>query len=144
VVLLIGELVTNAVVHGHGPVGLRVTLDETDGILRCEVTDASPQLPRPGPASDDAESGRGLMLVAALAASHGWQPAAAGKTVWFTYPLSGDGRPAIAAPLRPAGGDDPREELLAVLETAIFAAGATGFLSRVASLLPLPRPRWRS
>lgn len=48
-VLLIGELVTNAVVHGHGPVGLRVTLDETDGILRCEVTDASPQLPRPRP-----------------------------------------------------------------------------------------------
>jgi anti-sigma regulatory factor (Ser/Thr protein kinase) len=112
VVLLIGEVVTNAVIHaGGGPAGLRVTLDDGAGILRCEVTDASPRPPRGGPAADDDEGGRGLMLVEALASSHGWHPAAGGKTVWFTCGISrGQGGwpgPAGAEPGRRGQGRAP-------------------------------------
>ncbi|MER6104857.1 ATP-binding protein [Streptomyces sp. NPDC001832] len=71
---IVAELATNAVVHGHVPgrnfqLGVAVN---RDALLRIEVTDTRDEQlpPTPGTTSapaDDAESGRGLLLVEALA-----------------------------------------------------------------------------
>lgn len=87
---IVGELAANAALHGR--VGSRdfrltLTLDTVAGVLRIAVTDArGERLPSP-PAECgtplDAESGRGLLLVAALADRWGVDPyPPGGKTVW--------------------------------------------------------------
>ncbi|MGH1554829.1 SpoIIE family protein phosphatase [Streptomyces sp. L7] len=83
--LLLSELLTNAVQHAQGPATLHVcrTADE----LTVEVSDGSPHLPEPRRASEDEESGRGLNLVRILAASWGVRPTDEGKTTWFTLRL---------------------------------------------------------
>jgi anti-sigma regulatory factor (Ser/Thr protein kinase) len=86
VVLMIDELVTNAVVHGHGPVRLLLRLDGAQ--LVGEVGDDSTGAPRVRESGLDAEAGRGLWLVAALAAEFGVRPEIVGKTLWFTRPLA--------------------------------------------------------
>jgi anti-sigma regulatory factor (Ser/Thr protein kinase) len=86
VVLIVDELVTNAVLHGHGPVRLLLRLDGSQ--LVGEVGDDSTGAPRVRESGMDAETGRGLWLVAALAAEFGVRPEAAGKTLWFTRPLA--------------------------------------------------------
>lgn len=104
VVLMVGELVTNAVVHGAGPVRLALRLDGRR--LLAEVRDADPALPAlpalpaAAGAPDWAEAGRGLLLVAALAAEHGARPERDGKTVWFTRLLNplGGRRPGAPPP----------------------------------------------
>ncbi|WP_105967632.1 PAS domain S-box protein [Streptomyces geranii] len=80
--LLLSEILTNAVLHAEGPIGLR--LSRTDSDLTVEVTDHSPQLPQPRLAGTDEESGRGLLLVRALADNWGVRPTDEGKTTWFT------------------------------------------------------------
>ncbi|MFF5531957.1 ATP-binding protein [Streptomyces cinerochromogenes] len=90
--LLVAELATNAVRHGRvkgRDFRLALTLYQDDPVaLRIELTDARTDRrpPTPGtlpPASPETESGRGLLLVEALA-SH-WGTTCAGpytKTVW--------------------------------------------------------------
>ncbi|MFE0803018.1 ATP-binding protein [Streptomyces sp. NPDC058812] len=84
---VVAELASNAVLHGRVPgrdfrLALRL---RTDGTLRVEVTDArGDRVPRAAdPVADDAESGRGLRIVAAYAdrwgVDEGPSPA---KTVW--------------------------------------------------------------
>lgn len=87
--LLVSEVVTNAIRHGSPPVRLSLHLDrdaQTDPRLRVEVTDSSPAEPLVGqqPPPDQA-SGRGLQIVQQLAARWGSQVSASrlGKTVWF-------------------------------------------------------------
>ncbi len=58
------ELVTNAVLHGAGPV--TVTVAVTGGRIECEVTDAARDLPVVYTAEEDDEHHRGLALVDAL------------------------------------------------------------------------------
>ena len=74
-VLLVSELFGNSVRHsGSGAAGETVTVAvrATDGIVRVEVTDRSgPGVPELRPAGGDAEGGRGLRLVASLAARWG-------------------------------------------------------------------------
>ena len=79
--LLVSEVATNALVHGAGEVEVRVM--PTGARLRVDVADASPVLPWPREASPEAENGRGLGLVAALADDGGAYPRAPGKVVWF-------------------------------------------------------------
>nr|WP_281371856.1 ATP-binding protein [Streptomyces abyssomicinicus] len=87
VALLVGELAANAVRHGRVPgrdFALRLTVDEPAGLARVEVVDASETPPpAPGRAPVDEESGRGLVLVDALATRWGCCPREPlGKTVW--------------------------------------------------------------
>jgi anti-sigma regulatory factor (Ser/Thr protein kinase) len=82
VLLLTSELVTNAVRHGIGPVG--VHLVRGDGVVRVGVEDQSPRWPVLRPIDRDALNGRGLFLVDAMATDWGVLAGDAGKTVWFT------------------------------------------------------------
>lgn len=80
--LLTSELVTNAVRHGTGPVGVRVACGD-EGV-RVEVEDQSPTWPVVQAVDRDALGGRGLVLVDGLCTSWGVLDGGAGKTVWFT------------------------------------------------------------
>ncbi|MGW7067622.1 ATP-binding protein [Streptomyces sp. NPDC054855] len=90
-VLLLSELMTNAVRHGRVPVGREVEARCVlgGGVLRVEVADASDALPCPRAAGPDDESGRGLALVELLADDWGARPRpyGIGKTVWFELAL---------------------------------------------------------
>ncbi|MET9678077.1 ATP-binding SpoIIE family protein phosphatase, partial [Streptomyces sp. NPDC006482] len=84
--LLISEVVTNAVRYAERPVTLRLL--KTD-VLRCEVGDDSPQLPRQRRARDTDEGGRGLFLVNRLARRWGATRLSGGKVVWFELSTPG-------------------------------------------------------
>ncbi|CAL9310408.1 hypothetical protein SUDANB135_04654 [Streptomyces sp. SudanB135_2055] len=84
--LLVSELVTNALRHATGPIGVRVVRRRpagADGVLLVEVSDPLPDPPRARVARPGDEDGRGLQLVASSARRWGTRPGAAGKTVWF-------------------------------------------------------------
>lgn len=83
--LLLSEILTNAVQHAQGPLGLHLCRTATE--LTVEVSDHSPHLPQPRLAAEDDESGRGLILVRALADTWGVRPTDEGKTTWFTLVL---------------------------------------------------------
>ena len=81
--LLVTEVVANAIRHvGDQELVVRAAITATR--LRVEVVDASTVLPTGGlKPSDLQESGRGLVLVDALALAWGVQPEPGGKCVWF-------------------------------------------------------------
>ncbi|MFG2111344.1 ATP-binding protein [Streptomyces sp. NPDC048718] len=79
-VLLISELVTNAVVHTGCPAVLRMLFGGAG--VRVEVVDVSDRPPAPRRADGDATNGRGLELVDGLADRWGWQREGAGKSIW--------------------------------------------------------------
>ncbi|MFF2526815.1 ATP-binding protein [Streptomyces liangshanensis] len=84
-ILLISELVTNAVVHTGCPAVLRMLFGSgaaEAGTVRVEVADSSACPPRPRHATSEATNGRGLELVDGLADRWGWQPEGAGKRIW--------------------------------------------------------------
>lgn len=83
-VLIVSEMVTNAIRHGRGRVRLR--LRRVANLLRLEVRDASSQLPTLLPADPDAESGRGLRIVSELASRWGATRMPRGKIVWAELP----------------------------------------------------------
>jgi hypothetical protein len=91
-VLLASELVTNAIRHQAGETA-ELVIDCTRGRLRVDVHDASGAMPVLMDAPADAESGRGLMLVAALSSDWGCYRTPAGKAVYFTLAFAA-GRPA--------------------------------------------------
>jgi anti-sigma regulatory factor (Ser/Thr protein kinase) len=88
VTLIGGELAANAVRHGHvAGRGFHLRLAMTPEVIRIEVSDTRTERQPVFPAvipDPDAESGRGLLLVAQLADR--WavapRPGAPGKTVW--------------------------------------------------------------
>ncbi|PRY02151.1 ATP-binding protein [Allonocardiopsis opalescens] len=89
-VLLTSELVTNALVHTRSGVGsgkFVVIVHIAPGWSRVEVRDqGSPHsVPHPvrGARADDAEGGRGIGLVEALADRWGFELLPLGRLVWF-------------------------------------------------------------
>ncbi len=91
VLVVVSELVTNAVRHGRPPV--RLVLRRLPGSLQVAVADADPELPDPARpaaavASAVAEGGRGLAIVEALADGVGRTPGSgSGKTVVASFRL---------------------------------------------------------
>ena len=86
--LLVSEVFGNSVRHsGSGAPGETVTVAVIagDGVVRVEVTDrGGAGAPELRPAARDAEGGRGLQLVAGLAARWGWRRRRGGRLVtWF-------------------------------------------------------------
>jgi anti-sigma regulatory factor (Ser/Thr protein kinase) len=79
--LLVSEVVTNAVRHAHSPLVLVVTA--TPCLVTVSVEDTSSDVPTPTAAPLDAEAGRGLALVETLAGAWGCDPMGPGKLVWF-------------------------------------------------------------
>ncbi|MFI2778159.1 ATP-binding protein [Streptomyces sp. ALB3] len=88
---IVAELAGNAVVHGHAPGrDFRLDLGVRGRILRIEVTDTrGERLPCMTARSGDAEHGRGLLIVEALADRWGVLPGPAPrKTVWAEIDLA--------------------------------------------------------
>ncbi|MGZ4639650.1 MAG: ATP-binding protein [Actinomycetes bacterium] len=79
--LLVSELVTNAVLHARSEV--TVHLDATEERLRVQVDDASPEPPVRREAQSDIPGGRGLYLLDVLSEQWGVLTNGAGKSVWF-------------------------------------------------------------
>jgi len=97
------ELVANAVAasiqgaQARGvkppPVMLRITARDGELCIRVWDPDPTPPPRDQDAPDDDAENGRGLLIVAALASRWGWHhDRSGGKHVWATLPL--DARPA--------------------------------------------------
>ncbi|MFC4785316.1 SpoIIE family protein phosphatase [Nocardioides sp. MAHUQ-72] len=80
VLLVVSELVTNAVRQGDGPVD--VTLDATGDSVLVEVFDRGHRLPTMTDSAVDATGGRGLHLIDAVSESWGVREELEGKAVW--------------------------------------------------------------
>jgi anti-sigma regulatory factor (Ser/Thr protein kinase) len=81
--LVVSELVTNAWMHGDGPVVVRVFQDEQGGAVVIEVWDRGEERPFVRPEDYDAMNGRGLLLVSQLALAWGFRPLLErGKITW--------------------------------------------------------------
>ncbi|MFI9332608.1 ATP-binding protein [Kitasatospora sp. NPDC052868] len=89
-VAVAGELLANAALHaGPDLIHARILLDAGGNQLRIEVADRAAALPRAvtGPGDDREVTGRGLLIVQALADRWGADPTPAGKAVWAELDL---------------------------------------------------------
>lgn len=129
-IVLISELITNAVVHTCRPAVLRLLLGSGPGsgagpgaaavsvadaigtavgaavrTVRIEVADASASPPRRRRADGDDTNGRGLELVEVLADRWGWQPEGRGKRVWCEVDRTAPGAVTAYGPRASAGAN---------------------------------------
>ncbi|WP_328348047.1 ATP-binding protein [Streptomyces violaceus] len=98
-ILLVSELVTNAVVHTGCPAVLLLSLPHAvtdEATVRLEVADRSVRAPVPRCADDDTTGGRGLALVDGLADRWGWSAEGAGKRIWCELDCGAESRDASA------------------------------------------------
>ena len=102
-VLLVSEVVTNAVLHAR--TDLAVEIARQDGVVRVTVSDRSPATPLPRRPGLQSGTGRGLGLLAVMATGWGTGPADDPwrKDVWFELPTD----PAAL----PQPGDDALHDL---------------------------------
>lgn len=86
--LLTSELVANGVLHARTHLHLGITAGDDHVLVTCADDDTSgtPAVPAP---DHGRPSGRGLMLVNAMASEWGVLRSEGGKTVWFTVPRRG-------------------------------------------------------
>lgn len=87
--LVISELVTNAVLHAHASGGSPELHLYADGAwLRIEVHDTDPRPPQPRTPAGLDEAGRGLLLIEAITDQWGVYGTATGKAVWAVLRLT--------------------------------------------------------
>jgi anti-sigma regulatory factor (Ser/Thr protein kinase) len=91
--LILSELVTNAILYGSPPVGVRLLKGHC---LICEVSDGSSTSPRLRRAAATDEGGRGLFLVSQFAQRWGKRYTPDGKVIWAEQTL--DEGPFTAVP----------------------------------------------
>jgi anti-sigma regulatory factor (Ser/Thr protein kinase) len=137
-VMVVSELVANAIRHGTVRAQDAVVTAEAQvelswcyqaSRLICTVTDRSCKPPLLATADFDAESGRGLQVVHALAVSWGWTTLdSRGKAVWaaFQLPAPADARATSQPESRPGPG--------AMASRGIISAAAISNGSRTARL----------
>ncbi|MFJ2773891.1 ATP-binding protein [Streptomyces sp. NPDC087300] len=110
IVLCVSELATNALLHGvPSGRGFRLFLSRAGDVLRIEMHDSGDGWPVLGPVvgeDAEAESGRGLLLVAALADKWGVAERDPGKIVWCEF---GPGRVSAGEPGGRGRGDRGEE-----------------------------------
>jgi anti-sigma regulatory factor (Ser/Thr protein kinase) len=85
--LVISELVTNAVRHAGTASTLELELGQTGTQLRVTLADGSTVAPRLRRAGTAAEEGRGMAILAALSDRWGIEPHQGGKRVWWEIDL---------------------------------------------------------
>lgn len=104
VVLMVDELVANAVSHGRPPIRLCLRVEHRPAagpaVLVGEVADGDPHLPEVREPDRLGLGGRGLWIVRNLADDFGVRAAPPGKVVWFALTLG-----AAAGPSRVRPGD---------------------------------------
>jgi hypothetical protein len=100
-VLLTSDLVTNAITYGDGET-VTLVIRCSRGHLRIDVYDTSRSLPMAADQPVGAETGRGLVLVAALSTEWGSFRTPAGQAAYFTLAFQPD-LPWVAD--RAAAGD---------------------------------------
>ena len=90
VILVASELVGNAVVHAAACFDddLDVSWDVEADAVMVRVRDGSRDVPRPRSTTDNETGGRGLAIVAAIAADWGVHETRAGKQVWARIPVT--------------------------------------------------------
>jgi anti-sigma regulatory factor (Ser/Thr protein kinase) len=86
-VLLVSELVTNALLHARSAPTVELTRDGDR--VRVGVCDDSPVAPRRRQYATDAATGRGIALVEQLAIDWGSERVGDGKRVWFELRING-------------------------------------------------------
>jgi anti-sigma regulatory factor (Ser/Thr protein kinase) len=84
--LLSGELVTNAMIHGREPIELRLRRTPRDVLI--EVDDGDAAIPRKLRPTVRDDHGRGLQMTAAIADRWGTRPLRDGKSVWCQLALA--------------------------------------------------------
>jgi anti-sigma regulatory factor (Ser/Thr protein kinase) len=92
-VLVVDELVTNALRHGEAPRRCRLVVLRRGDRLRIEVDDASPR--EPVIRTPDLTGGRGMVLVDGLAAEWGVDHHDDHKTVWAELVLTAPHAPHL-------------------------------------------------
>ena len=95
-VLLVSEVVTNALLHAGTDIDVAATLD--DAGLRVEIGDGSPHLPSRRRYAATAGTGRGLLMLESLVDDWGVTRHSKGKTVWFRISGPDNALPDATAP----------------------------------------------
>jgi PAS domain S-box-containing protein len=108
-VLLVSEVVTNALLHAGTDIDVAAVLDDSG--LRIEVSDGSPHLPSRRRYAATSGTGRGLLMLEALVDDWGVSQHPGGKTVWFRISgpdnaLPDDSEPRTDQPGAPGPGRD--------------------------------------
>ena len=82
VLVVVSELVTNAVVHARSACDVR--LSRKNGTVRIEVRDQGAGSPDPHLPAEEDEHGRGLFLISAMSRAWGVEPSdsGVGKSIW--------------------------------------------------------------
>jgi serine/threonine-protein kinase RsbW len=94
-VLLLSELVMNAIRHARGTETIVVELEAVRNCLRIEILDEHPRGPRPRTPEEFGESGFGFLLIDALASRWGVRESATGQAVWAELEPPQAGEPEI-------------------------------------------------